>query len=172
MNPATLYTPYSVTPQDDYFGFLDNDEGLWEETSNGDHLLDIGIGRIPAANLSEAKAYVDKLIIYSTDLDSYGDWRNEIYFVADDGDFNTHQRDADKLAVVVDTVFPQFNVNKIYMDAFHQIPNPSGETATRVNEALNKAVDNGALVINFTGHGGESGWADENIFRYQHHKQL
>ncbi|MCZ6520660.1 MAG: type IX secretion system sortase PorU, partial [Bacteroidetes bacterium] len=148
---------------DDYFGFLDNDEGLWEETSNGDHLLDIGIGRIPAANLSEAKAYVDKLIIYSTDLDAYGDWRNEIYFVADDGDFNTHQRDADKLAVVVDTVFPQFNVNKIYMDAFPQIPNPSGETAPRVNEALNKAVDNGALVINFTGHGGESGWAHENI---------
>ena len=37
-------------------------------------------------------------------------------FVADDGDNNLHQRDADQLATLVDTTYSGFNVRKIYLD--------------------------------------------------------
>ena len=40
---------------DDYLGFLESDEGLWNENSSGDHDLEVGIGRIPSKNLTESK---------------------------------------------------------------------------------------------------------------------
>ncbi len=82
---------------DDYFGFLDEDEGLWAESGSGDHQLDIGIGRIPATTVQQASTAVDKIISYQTDPRSLGDWRSRLVFVADDGDRNIHQEDADFL---------------------------------------------------------------------------
>lgn len=148
---------------DDYFGFLDEGEGEWEESFAGDHLIDIGIGRFPCNTLEEARALVDKTIHYSTKSSTFGSWRNEIYFVADDGDGNRHQQDADNLARDVDETHAQFNVNKIYTDAFEQVSTAIGETSVATREAISRAVDKGSLVINYTGHGGESGWAEEQI---------
>ena len=50
---------------DDYFGFLESDEGIWIENLNGDHDLEVSIGRIPSNNISDSKDYVDKLYTYS-----------------------------------------------------------------------------------------------------------
>ena len=83
-------------------------------------MMDIGVGRLPAKSEEEARIFVDKLHHYATDPNTFGSWRNELIFVADDGDFNLHQRDADRLAVYVDTTYRAFNVNKIYVDAFEQ----------------------------------------------------
>ena len=170
--PNTNYVPIyearnSLHPifsysSDDYFGFMDEDEGFWEETREGDHLLDVGIGRLPVTSLADAKIVVDKLIRYVTE-ESQGDWRNEVYFVADDGDFNIHQRDADVLATFVDQEFSSFNPNKIYLDAFPQTPTGSGQTAGGVTDAINDAITKGALLFNFTGHGNEYQWCGEKI---------
>jgi len=149
---------------DDYYSFLDDHEGIWEETRNGDHLMDIGVGRIPAVNGTEASGVVDKLIHYGTSTRSVGPWRSKLVFVADDGDFNIHQNAADELASVVDTSYASFNNRKIYMDAFPQVSTPNGEEAPEVKKAIVDAINEGALVINFTGHGGETGWAQEDIF--------
>ena len=148
---------------DDYFGFMDEDEGFWEETEAGDHQLDIGIGRLPVKSPEEAETLVDKLIEYSTEASSIGNWRNEVYFIADDGDFNIHQRDADELARFVDGNFSAFNPNKIYLDAFPQTTTPNGETAEGVTKAINDAIEKGSLVFNFTGHGNENLWCEEGI---------
>ena len=45
-NPITHQIIYIVTPSDEYFGFLDSNEGIWDETVDGDHDLEVGIGRI------------------------------------------------------------------------------------------------------------------------------
>jgi hypothetical protein len=113
--------PINSYSSDDYYGFLDDDEGIWAESYSGDHLMDVGVGRLPVKSLEEARIVVDKLIHYSTSKETFGPWRNELFFIADDGDGNLHQRDADRLAVQVDTSYNQFNVNKIYVDAFEQI---------------------------------------------------
>ncbi len=152
---------------DDFYGFLDDDEGFWEESEAGDHQLDIGIGRLPAKNTKEATILVDKLISYATNEESIGNWRNELYFVADDGDFNIHQRDADKLASFVDNKFTAFNPNKIYLDAFPQVSTPNGQTANSVTDAINEAIDKGSLIFNFTGHGNERFWCQEEILDQQ-----
>lgn len=148
---------------DDYFGFLEGNEGEWIENSSGDHTLEIGIGRLPVKNNSEARTVVDKLIHYSQSPQSLGKWRNQIAFVADDGDSNTHQRDADRLTEMLEEGYENIEMQKLYMDAFEQISTPNGELCPDLNEAITQSVEKGSLIINFTGHGAERGWTEEKI---------
>ena len=157
IHPLTSYS------SDDFFGFLEDTEGEWEENTAGDHTLDIGIGRIPSTTLEQAKTTVDKIINYQTSTESIGDWRRRLVFVADDGDNNLHQRDADQLATLVDTTYAGFNVRKIYLDAYEQIRSPNGESSPKAEKALLDAVEQGVLIMNFTGHGAETGWMQERI---------
>jgi hypothetical protein len=145
---------------DDFFGMLDAAEGY-----DAAGLIDLGIGRFPVSNAEQARMAVDKCIFYSSNSTaSLGDWRNKIALVADDGDHNIHFRQADKsLAVLFDQKGPVYNVNKIYTDAFRQISTPTGERCPEINAAINSSVETGVLVMNYTGHGGEMGWATESI---------
>jgi hypothetical protein len=161
----SLHPIYSYS-SDDYFGFMDGDEGEWAETFFGDHAMDIGVGRLPVKSISEAHIVVDKIILYETNKNCFGPWRNDIYFVGDDGDGTDgtrHSKDADRLSVQVDTAYSNFNIRKIYIDAYEQIIEAGIEEAPEVNKALRNAVKNGALLINFTGHGSENQWTRENI---------
>ncbi|MES2734326.1 MAG: type IX secretion system sortase PorU [Bacteroidota bacterium] len=148
---------------DDYFGFLEKGEGEWIETNAGDHTLDIGVGRLPVKTVEESQTIVDKLIRYANGQQIWGKWRNRISFVADDGDDNTHQLAADDLAQQLVNKYPGLNVDKIYVDAFAQEITPSGQLAPQVQQAINKTVNDGSLIVNYTGHGGELGWAEEKI---------
>lgn len=143
---------------DDYFGFLDSDEG--EDNSD---LLDIGIGRFVVSTHEEAQRAVDKVIHYANSASSLGDWRNVITFVGDDEDGNVHMNQAEQLATFVDTTYPYYNVDKIYIDAYTQESTPGGQRYPSVNEAINSRIEKGTLIMNYTGHGGEVGWAHERI---------
>lgn len=156
--------PISSYSSDDYYGFLDDEEGEWIESHAGDHLLDIGIGRLPVITREEAGIVVNKIIHYSTTKNRFGSWKNLITFVAEDGDANTHQRDADRLATFIDTTFIRYNINKIYVDAYPQIQLASGDfSAPKVNEAIDDAIRKGTLIMNYTGHGNERRWAKQGI---------
>lgn len=156
--------PLETYSSDDYFGFLEDSEGTWYEDSPEYHSLDIGVGRLPVKTVEEAKNVVDKIIYYETNPNTLGQWRNRITFVADDGDVGVHQKQADELADFVDTNHPEYNVKKIYLDAFRQILKPSGESAPDVNKNIVESIDRGSLIINYTGHGAEKLWAQERIF--------
>jgi hypothetical protein len=148
---------------DDYYGFMDEDEGEWPENTQGDHTMDVAVGRLPVKSGQEAEAVVQKLIRYASNPETTGKWRNKICFVADDGDNNTHQLDADRLAQQISRSYPQYNINKVYLDAFPQNSNANRQTAPEVNKTISQAVEKGHLIVNYTGHGGEAGWAEEQI---------
>lgn len=155
--------PLKSYSSDDYYGFMDDDEGEWTESYSGDHMMDIGVGRLTVKNIEEAKVVVNKLYNYEASSQTLGAWRNEVFFIADDGDGNLHLSDANRLATLVDTTYTAFNVNKIYLDAYEQVQTSVGESAPDVNEAINEAMDKGTLIVNFTGHGSETRWASETI---------
>ncbi len=157
---------------DDYYGFLEDNEGAWEEDFAGDHTMEIGVGRLPVKSVAEARTVVDKLIHYATSSQTQGNWRNRVVFVADDGDSNKHQRDAEQLASVVDTAYAAFTTSKIYLDAFPQEALPGGEAAPAVNRRIERDLKQGALIMNYTGHGSETRWAQENIFNVNTISQL
>lgn len=148
---------------DDYFGFLEANEGDWEENNQGNHTLDISVGRLPAKSVEEAKNVVDKLIYYAQTAKTIGRWRGKISFVADDGDGNIHQEDADRIATLIGAQDQNVSINKIYVDNFKQVSTSSGSIAPDANKSLNKAVNEGSLIVNYSGHGGPDGWTEEKI---------
>jgi hypothetical protein len=155
----SLNTVYSYA-SDDFFGLLDPNEG-----NDGLGLIDIGIGRFPVSTATQAKTAVDKCLFYANNgTESLGDWRNKLCFVADDGNGNTHFSQVEKqICPLVDEIAPVYNVNKVYLDAYKQVSTPTGQRCPDANTAIHTNVQNGVLVMNYTGHGGETGWADEGI---------
>jgi hypothetical protein len=148
---------------DDYFTFMQEEDGVWEEQGQiGAHLMDLGIGRLPVNTPAQATDVVNKLIRYSTSL---GTWRKRLAFVADDGDLNIHQLQADQLAGFVEKNYPLFQVERLFIDAFPQVTSPV--TGFRISPAVRDRIDQlvaqGTLLINYSGHGSVNGWASENI---------
>ncbi len=169
--------PRSSYMTDDYFGLLDDSEG---EESEG--ILDIGIGRLPVRTVEEAEILVDKIIrydervpgmapgeeelAYTGQISNYADWRNTLVFIADDGDNNRHFNDAEKLAGRVSDNYPVYNVDKIYLDAYQQVTMAGGARYPEVNRAINDRVNKGALLINYIGHGGVRGLAQQRVVTF------
>lgn len=145
---------------DDYFGLLDDNEGL-----EMDGILDIGIGRFPVTSQSEADAMVNKVRHYlASQRSQTGEWRNNILFVADDGDNNLHFQQAETLAGIVDTAFINMNVRKVYLDSYKRVSVPGGFRYPDANTAFVNQLNEGTLIVNYTGHGGIAGLSDERVF--------
>lgn len=151
--------PLSTYTSDDFFGFLDDNEDI--NSGLVINLLDIGIGRIPAKNITEAKNCVDKVIAYYA-KESFGAWRNIVSFIADDEDNNLHLQDAELITGTVSSN-PVFNIQKIYLDAFQQQSGSAGSRYPAVNETINNRIETGTLILNFIGHGGAARLAEEVI---------
>ncbi|MDQ1086034.1 type IX secretion system sortase PorU [Siphonobacter sp. SORGH_AS_1065] len=155
----SLHPIYSYS-SDDYFGFLGDAEGEWTEDYAGDQTVDIGIGRLPVKYLSEAKQVVDKLMHYE-DPATRGTWQSKCTFVADDGDYNVHAEDAERLVQFLEKT--PYQAEKIYLDAFPQIGTGLDQKSPKTNEAITSAMNDGRLLVAFAGHGGVSGWTQEQI---------
>jgi hypothetical protein len=152
--------PLSTYTSDDFYGFLEENEdinsGLLINT------LDIGIGRIPAKNMAEAKNFVDKVMVYHSAA-SLGSWRNHIDLVADDEDNNLHLQDAESLSAVITSEAPVFNVQKIYLDAFRQESGSAGGRYPEANIQVDNSIYSGTLIWNYSGHGGSQRLAEEVV---------
>jgi len=156
-------SPLETYASDDYYSFLETTEGEWSESPAQNHTLDIGVGRLPVKTLAEATRVVDKLIEYDLDPSSFGPWQNEILFVADDGDFNIHNSQADQLANSVELLNPKYHTKKFFLDSFEQVTKPTGQRSPDATKALDLAIHKGSLIVNYTGHGSERVWMDERI---------
>ncbi len=157
-NNSTHPTKSYVT--DDFFALLDSTEGHFI-----DDLVDIGVGRLPVSSISEANIVVDKIERYYN-ISSFGSWRNDITFIADDGDANdgnTHMSQADSLANIVENTYRDINIKKIYLDNYFQESTPGGPRSQMTQDAITNKIQKGSFLINYTGHGGPLGWAQERI---------
>ncbi len=146
---------------DDYFGMMDENEG---NLGSAD-MQDVAMGRYPVTSLKEARETIDKTLNYYANS-SFGNWRNTLTFVADDpdnlGEFVLQQA-LDKITEEIEETKPSFNIKKIYADAHRQESSAGGELYPTVNEAINNAVETGTLILDYFGHGGVNGWAEERI---------
>lgn len=156
----TYQSENSISPTqsfvtDDFYGLLDNEEG---EASG---MVDIGIGRLPVNTNEEAQIVTHKILNYNnTDK---GDWQTSICFIGDDEDNNTHMRDANKLAILIENNYPQYRTQRIFLDDYEQITSSAGQKYPDVNLEINESINSGRLIVNYTGHGNENGLAHEHI---------
>ena len=144
---------------DDYYGLLDDGEG---EGAAG--ALDLGIGRFPVNNPAEALAMIAKLEHYTDNQGkNRGNWQNTVCYVAHDEDKDLHFIQAEEITEYVDTNHRIFNIEKIYLDAYRRLNIPGGYRYPDANRAINDIVTNGSLLVNYIGHGGETGWATSKV---------
>jgi len=143
---------------DDYFGFLDDSEGANLAMDK----LDIGIGRFPVSSLEQAKLAVDKTISYMTNAKK-GVWKNRLLYLADDGNDYIHEIQADALASAVEYENPEFMISKIYVDGYPKVTTVSGATVPDANKRFKELLNAGLLMVNYTGHGSTTQWAEEMI---------
>lgn len=161
----TYQSEWSINPvssfvTDDFFGLLDDNEG------EGSGFLDVGIGRFPVSTPEQAANLVSKVKRYLDD-EEVDDWQSKLVFIADDEDGNVHMQDANSLAKYIEENHPAYNIQKIFFDAFPQETLPGGQRYPRVTQAINSAVNNGALLVNYTGHGNERWLAHEKVLMLQ-----
>lgn len=159
----SLYSSYIT---DDYFGYLDEGEGINWFSEN----LDLGIGRIPVKSITEATQMVDKIDRYLFDQNRLGPWRSKAILVADDADHAWEKEFAvvqDALAKRLDTTRPELSLIKIYADSYQQEAKPGSQRYPTAREKLFREVDEGALLVSYIGHGGEVGWATERILQLE-----
>lgn len=172
-SPVTSYT------SDDFFVILDENEGFWGEDAkiSGDafvpdddrltevNFLDAAVGRLPVENLDQAKLIVDKIIDYATNPTGLGSWRNKVLLVADhrEGEGAIHVSQADSYTRVIEESNPCINLEKIYMDNYPSESTPTALKFPKGKEALLNSLDEGSLIVNYTGHGGTNAWSHADI---------
>ncbi|MGV4413115.1 type IX secretion system sortase PorU [Chryseobacterium sp. T1] len=132
---------------------------------------DLPIGRLPAANISEAKLLIDKTLAYYNALPGqstpFGEWRMKLDFVVDDDfDNNLPFHKTINNAIVANfennTDKPEYNIRKLYLDAFPAEISAGGQRYPQINQAISNDISNSNMIFYF-GHGGINGWAQERV---------
>lgn len=146
---------------DDYFALLDDDESI-----SGMDDVDVGIGRMLVSTNEQAQQLIQKIKSYinPSEKNSFGDWRTKIVQIADDEEDGWFiLKDAEPQSNFISSNHPEIQVEKIYCDASKQILGSGGERYPDVVSKINSTITDGCLIMNYTGHGGESGAAEERI---------
>jgi hypothetical protein len=148
----------------DYKGETVTDE--WFVTISGDDAIaDMYIGRLPAADATDAATMVAKIIAYETTPNSkFSDadaWEKNVLLVADnqrDGDDYAYEADfAAMNDAAADILPPYMNPNPGYLGIHYA-------TAPFLNDFIIDTLNtDGALIVNYSGHGATQIWADEHI---------
>lgn len=157
---------------DDFFGFLDAAEGLWPEgysinnrwvsTRDNSHKMDIAVGRIPAKTVLELTNYINKYINYKSIIET-APWQNHFGFVADNRDYNLHQRDAENLENLALNTFSGLKTDKLYLDDFPIKNENSNYSSPEANTKLHEMVNKGTFLMTYIGHGAEDGFTNEKL---------
>ncbi|MCQ2335298.1 MAG: type IX secretion system sortase PorU [Paludibacteraceae bacterium] len=143
---------------DDYFAFLDDEEG--ENDIRG--RMDISVGRLPVNTIDQSRQVVDKLIRHMGNT-SRGRWKNQVLFLADDGDHNLHTMCADTAAEPIRRDMPDFIVNKVYLDSYTQVVNASSESYPLAETKMNNLLNQGVLLFDYSGHAGYNNATNEGL---------
>jgi len=153
---------------DDFFGLLDDADAMGPAD-----MVDIGVGRLLISSATQAKQQVDKIEHYmkngstfygGASGDGFGDWKLNYVQIADDEENGYFiNQDTEKHFDYVRAHHPEMNAVKLYADAFLQESSAGGQRYPDVNNQIDSWVDKGALIVNYVGHGGERGFAQERI---------
>ena len=143
---------------DDFITYLDDGEDI----STFACLPDIGVGRFPCTTDEEAKVLVDKTINYALNTNA-GPWQNTIMFLGDDGNDNIHMNDVNDVAEQTIKNHSGYYVRKVYWDAFKRISSSTGNRYPDAEDIIKKQQANGALIIDYAGHGSPTSISHEAV---------
>ncbi|RDI12317.1 type IX secretion system sortase PorU [Flavobacterium sp. AG291] len=164
-SPSFLnYSTVTTFTSDDFYGLMDPEEGAMLDS--GSEGLDVAVGRMLVNDKKQADEMVNKVAEYKAS-EAYGRWRNDFIVIADDLDGSGSLGFVDTLDDMTNELIaarPFVNVRKIYTDSYVQESSAGGQRYPQAKEELIRAINYGALIVNYLGHGGEDGMAGERIY--------
>lgn len=169
-------------PIEDNFGYLGDNEGFSPQNRNRTGDLDIAVGRLPVRTAEDAAAVTEKADIYSSPeyisnpndpnmAGNFGDWRNEISFVTDDG-FEQVMEDEILAGNWPAELIPASHINKLYSDAYERTISTTSTRVIGLEEDLKNAIEKGNFFVGYFGHSGWDAWSDERILSIDAINQL
>ena len=161
------FSQVSCYVSDDFFCLLDDEEVIQKGSGNSQSYTgqpDVAVGRLPLRSIEDAQAMVDKIINYSNN-EHAGNWQNEICMMGDDGNQNSHMKTADKVAKMIEQNYSNYNVNKIYWDAYQRTSSATGYSYPDVTRLIKQQIQSGALMMNYCGHGAAYAMSHEYVMK-------
>lgn len=147
-------------PCEEYIALLDDGEGV----SPLKEKPDAGVGRLPVTTVTEAQDVVNKLISYIKNEEA-GAWKNTICFMGDDGNSNTHMSDAEDIIKRTKQLYPDFRYKRIYWDSYTRTQSATGNSYPDAYNDINRTMEEGALIMNYTGHGAAYCLSHEQVLK-------
>ena len=142
---------------DDWFVLMD------VEDTPGESFIDIAVGRLPAASTMEANFLVDRVIKYETEAE-FGVWRDRVILLADDEQSPSSKNQADFVlqseSIATNLLKPYLEPARLYLTEYPAIQGIKPGSRLDFLQSWN----DGALVINYVGHGSSVQMADEQVF--------
>ncbi|MCI6558092.1 MAG: type IX secretion system sortase PorU [Prevotella sp.] len=156
---------------DDFYCLLDDNEKIYDATGRYQYTgkPDVAVGRFPVRTIDEARVMVDKIEAYLANSQA-GQWQNTVVVMGDDGDNNTHMIGAEEVANVVEKYNPTVDVRRIMWDAYTRETSSTGNTYPEVTSLIKQYMKNGALMMNYSGHGAEYSLSHELVMKLQDFK--
>ncbi|KNB61411.1 type IX secretion system sortase PorU [Chryseobacterium sp. Hurlbut01] len=178
-NNSNVVSSYQSESSSDFISSFVTDDYIVmtkPQTTNfiTNNLPDLPVGRIPAANATEAANMMDKTLAYYNSLSGqstpFGEWRMKLDFVVDDdndGGIPFHTIMNNTLGSIFEIpsspILKEYNIRKLYLDAFQAQSTAGGQRYPQVNQAISNDMGN-SLYLFYFGHGGINSWSQERVF--------
>lgn len=157
-----------IPPIYDYYGNYPSDDFYSTDASNMySGKPQLKSGRLPINNINDAKITIDKIRQYTLELEP-GIWKSKIALIADDNlrrcsiDINEsiHTENSNIIFNSLTNLLP---ITPFYSIDYNIRLDNEGCEYPDLTKNLIRSINNGFALINYTGHGSPSTWADEKI---------
>ncbi len=145
---------------------VEDDDFLAKLDTGFDRMIDVAVGRMPVLTRRDADIWIDRVIRHESGIDK-GTWKNRVIIVADDENSTSTNsdfyftRDAEWMTAD-DGPIPRFvDYSKIYLNNYPFV----GDLKPGATSDLIEEWSNGALVVNYAGHGSPLQLSDERVLQ-------
>ncbi len=148
------YSTTSSAAIDDFITVMQDGKNIHVDSSDSNDAtlqLDVAVGRIPVVYSGDAEIAIDKITHYISNTPD-DEWQNEIMFIGDDGDSNSHMKNINDNADDVMSNSPGYYVKKVMLDTYELVSTSTGDTYPEATTAVKKQQNDGALIMNYGGH--------------------
>ncbi len=134
-------------PADALYGDLD-----------GDLVPEVAVGRLAVNTLAQATTVVNKIVNYDQTVRSET-WQRRALFIADNAD------SAGNFPAVSDVIIATHLPSDLIVQRAYLPDNPTPGDLAAVQTAISQALQSGAWLVQYTGHGATNQWTGEGIWR-------
>ncbi len=136
----------------DFYGSESAHDLHYGKLRSGDDVPEVAVGRIPASSASELAGVVAKIVAYETS--ALGAWTHGVQVVSDDGEPQFVEYSEEALG----SLPPGLGIQR-----YHRSDTDTFPSAAAYRSALHAGLENGALLVQFVGHGAFNLWADTTL---------